>query len=371
MPSFRNKIEKDQARDLASHVRAFAPTASKSDRDKQESTSRSAFEKEFRRLQAEREQLKKQVGEKSRESADNKGAKPSTSSPPSPAAKPASKPAAEPAAQAPTDRDLYQQYCRKCHGPDGAGNRVRSRYPEIPNFTDTDWQNENADARFLKSILDGKGKKMPSFQGKINEEQARSLVAYVRAFASTKKTGEGTSQTPSYGRHLPMVEEPEEPAPNQTDEAELSIGFFDKLIRWLGSFHPPTVHFPIALLTAAAVAELLRLLTDKQAFDAVSRYCVWFGTITAFGAGLLGWFLGGFHLADSSGVMTTHRWLGTATVACTGLVLVLSECSCHSDRRRTRTWFRLTLLGVAVLVLATGYFGGALVFGVDHYTWPQ
>ena len=145
---------------------------------------------------------------------------------------------------------------------------------------------------------------------------------------------------------------------------------FEKLIGWLGKFHPPAVHFPIGLLTAAALAELLRLVTGKPAFDAISRYCVWFGTLTAVAAGALGWSLAGLRLTDESWVMTAHRWLGTSTVACAGLVLVLAEVSRRPDRCRTRMWFRVTLLIAAVLVLVTGFFGGAVVFGLDHYTWP-
>jgi uncharacterized membrane protein len=61
---------------------------------------------------------------------------------------------------------------------------------------------------------------------------------------------------------------------------------------WLGKTHPPAVHFPIALLTAAAVAELLRVVTGKPAFDAVSRYCIWFETLSAVTAGVLGWSAG-------------------------------------------------------------------------------
>ena len=143
------------------------------------------------------------------------------------------------------------------------------------------------------------------------------------------------------------------------------------MIRWLGKFHPPAVHFPIALLTAAAVAEFLRVATGKPAFDAITRYCVWFGTLTAAGAGTLGWFLAGFRLTDASWVMMTHRWLGTSTVASAGLVLVLSELSRRPDRRRTRISFRVALLVVALLVSATGFFGGAVVFGINHHAWPK
>jgi hypothetical protein len=119
------------------------------------------------------------------------------------------------------------------------------------------------------------------------------------------------------------------------------------------------------------VSELLRIITSRPTFDAVTRYCVWFGTVTAVLAGFLGWSLAGFHLTDESWVLMTHRWLGTSTVACSGLVLALCEASQHPDRRRTRICFRVILLVEALLVSVTGFFGGALVYGLDHYAWPK
>ena len=218
----------------------------------------------------------------------------------------------------------------KCHGADGTGNKARDRLPEIPDFTNVSWQARRTDARLLESILDGKGEDMPPVRGKISEQQARGLVAFVRAFAPTPGKPEQAEQ--------------EGPGLDELPEAVPPRGFFAKLIRWLGKFHPPAVHFPIALLTAAAVAELLRMATGKPAFDAITRYCIWFGTLTAVIAGALGWCAGGFRLTDPSWVLMTHRWLGTSTVACAGLVLLLSEASRCPDRRRTRMSFRVALL---------------------------
>lgn len=164
---------------------------------------------------------------------------------------------------------------------------------------------------------------------------------------------------------------PEEPTPAEPAEGEPPGGSFAKLIDWLGRFHPPAVHFPIALLTAAAVAELLRLATGKPAFDAAARYCLWFAALTAVPAGILGWFAGGFHLADGSWVMAAHRWLGTSTVLWAVLVLVLSEVSRRRpDHKRSLRWARAGLLIGGGLGLITGFFGGAVVNGLDHYTWP-
>jgi uncharacterized membrane protein/mono/diheme cytochrome c family protein len=253
--------------------------------------------------------------------------------------------------------DLYRRDCARCHGADGTGSRARRRYPEIPDFTNTSWQAEQASEQLTESIVDGKGSTMPSASDEISEGQVRELVAYVRAFA------------PNTGKSRQA--EQEGPVLDELSEAGPPRGFFAKLIRWLGKFHPPAVHFPIALLTAAAVAELLRIVTGKPPFDAISRYCIWFGTLTAVPAGALGWFLGGFHLTDVSWVMMTHRWLGTFTVAWAALVLALCEASRHPARLRTRMCFRVTLLVVAMLVSVTGFLGGAMVFGLDHYNWPR
>jgi mono/diheme cytochrome c family protein/uncharacterized membrane protein len=365
MPSWRGKVNEEQARGLVAQVRAFAPTTDKSGPEKQKgATSPSGFEEEFRRLQEEMGELQKHSHELSEGSAGGERSKPSEPSQRSPPDKPSesaprlapAKPSGPAAAGAPTARELFRKHCVKCHGADGTGSRSR-RLPEIPDFTAAAWQARRSDAQLLASILDGKGKAMPPWRGKISKEQARGLGAYVRAFAPA--TGRS-------GREEQQVPDPAKPA-----EAEPPGGFFEGLIQWLGKCHPATVHFPIALLTAAAVAELLRLTTGKPAFAAVVRYCLWFGALTAVAAGVLGWFMGGFRLTDASWVVMTHRWLGTSTVACAGLALVLSEAGRRADGNRSRRWARVALLVAAALTLVTGFFGGAVVFGLDHYSWPQ
>jgi mono/diheme cytochrome c family protein/uncharacterized membrane protein len=366
MPRWRGKLDEDQVRDLVAYIRTFASSTARPGSEKpKESTSPRDSEEEFRRLQKELEELKRQFRERSKGSADRVSPKPSESTPRSAPTKPAessshsvpAKPPAPAAGGAPAARELFRQHCVKCHGADGTGSPARDRQPEIPDFTDAAWQKRRSEARLLASILVGKGEEMPPWRGKISEDQARALVAHVRAFAPTA--------------HQSGQEKPEDSTAAEPAEAKPPGGFFEKLIGWLGRFHPASIHFPIALLTAAAVAELLRLVTRQPAFDAVSRYCVWFGTLTAVVAGILGWFLGGLHLTDASWVLMAHRWLGTCTVGSAGLVLALGEVSCRSDRYRARTWFRVTLLGVAGLALATGFFGGAVVFGLDHYNWPR
>jgi uncharacterized membrane protein len=252
---------------------------------------------------------------------------------------------------------LFRQHCAKCHGADGTGSPARDRLPDIPDFTDASWQARREDARLLAGILDGKGKEMPPSRGRLSEEEARGLVTRVRAFAPAAASAgreEGGGPNP----------------PGPTEDGPPGC-FSAKVSGWLGNFHPAAVHFPIALLAAAAVAVLLRLVTGRPAFDAVARYCLWFGALSAVVAGTLGWFRGGARLADASWVMLTHRWLGTAVVASALLALLFGEVSRRPDHPRTRAFFRVLLLAVAGLVLVTGFFGGAVLYGLDHYAWPQ
>jgi mono/diheme cytochrome c family protein/uncharacterized membrane protein len=345
MPAWRGKFSEEQARSLVTYVRAFAPTKGNSKQGKQERPTQSKPTPNPPNSSFEERQPSAPPPSRAKASASE------TVQSTAPGQTATSEPAT------PNTVDLYRRRCVKCHGAEGTGNKSRERLPEIPDFTNASWQTRQPDSKLLSSILDGKGKEMPAWRGKISQEQARALASHVRTFALTTQSAGGAE------REAPRGAEPGGVEPPKT--------FLMKLIGWLGKFHPPAVNFPIALLMAAAVAELLGIATGKPAFDAITRYCVWFGTLTAVGAGTLGWFLAGFRVTDASWVLMTHRWLGTSTVICAGLVFVLSEVSRRPERRGTRICFRAALFAIAALVSVTGFFGGAVVFGLKHYSWPQ
>jgi mono/diheme cytochrome c family protein/uncharacterized membrane protein len=360
MPPLRNKVTREQARRLVGHVRTFAPTLKRPRQGQQEEPARGNFDARYRRLQKQMDSLKRQFRElpevaprtpsRQAESPPHPAPSRSSSSPPPPVAQAASATGGV--------RNLFRQHCVKCHGGDGTGSAARKLMPEIPDFTRASWHKRRSDAQLLTSILDGKGTAMPPLRNKVTREQARRLVGHVRTFAPA------TKKPPQKQQEQPILAEPPE-------LTEPPSGYSGKLLGWLGKFHPAAVHFPIALLPAAALAELLRMATGRPAFDAISRYCVWFGSLTAVAACVLGWFQGGFRLTDASWVMTAHRWLGTATAACSMLVLLVREVRPLPDRPSQRRWLRAAVLVVAGTVLVTGFFGGAVVFGLDHYAWPQ
>ncbi|HEV3444696.1 MAG TPA: c-type cytochrome [Gemmataceae bacterium] len=77
---------------------------------------------------------------------------------------------------------IFQQYCIVCHGPDGTGSIMRPSMPPIPDFTSRAFHEKRSNAELIVSILDGKGTLMPANRGRVTEEQAGDLAAYVRAF---------------------------------------------------------------------------------------------------------------------------------------------------------------------------------------------
>ena len=143
-----------------------------------------------------------------------------------------------------------------------------------------------------------------------------------------------------------------------------------RLISWLGKFHPAATHLPIGMLIGGGLAEGLLIMTKKEIFRNASAFCVVVASIGAIAAVSLGWFNGGFAIVDDQWPQTVHRWLGTVTAAFTFLSVFLLILSAKSTVKQSmRIWYRITLFSAVGLIGATGFFGGALVYGMNHYAW--
>jgi uncharacterized membrane protein len=145
-----------------------------------------------------------------------------------------------------------------------------------------------------------------------------------------------------------------------------------RAFRQLGRLHVVIVHFPIALLIAAAAGEAWsarrvrrRVVGGATPAPAV-HYCVVLGATGAVAAAALGW----LDARGGAGVgmpetLRLHGWLGTASA---GVAMVAAVLSARDERRGVRSgWTLLALLVAAVLVGATGHLGGTLVFGDDFF----
>jgi mono/diheme cytochrome c family protein len=89
--------------------------------------------------------------------------------------------------------------CARCHGQDGTGREARGdQFDEIPNFGSHKWQASRSDAQLLVSILEGKGSHMPPFRGKMSEQEARELVAHIRALDPQRDEARGDDRVSDF-----------------------------------------------------------------------------------------------------------------------------------------------------------------------------
>src|SRR4029077_9255292 len=82
-----------------------------------------------------------------------------------------------------------------------------------------------------------------------------------------------------------------------------------RLFGWLGKFHILLIHFPLALLMAAAFGELLSVCRPGLGLEPAVRFCVLLAASSSVFAVALGWLhadLGG-HGAGSGRLLTLHR----------------------------------------------------------------
>lgn len=142
------------------------------------------------------------------------------------------------------------------------------------------------------------------------------------------------------------------------------MGFLQRLMDWIGRFHPIIVHFPIAFFPAAFFTAIVG--RRKPAFAAPAQFLVVAGGAIAPIAAILGWIDGGFFLAADDWLLSLHRWVGTATgVGALGLAV-------WAIRRpdTVRSLAMLTGLGMmTVAMVVQGWLGGAMVHGAEHLNW--
>jgi mono/diheme cytochrome c family protein len=82
-------------------------------------------------------------------------------------------------------RRIFERKCARCHSSRGDGKTaVAGRFP-YANLIDGVWRSDGSAEAIEKQIRQGHDP-MPSFQGKLTDEQIRQTVVYVRELTGAK-----------------------------------------------------------------------------------------------------------------------------------------------------------------------------------------
>ncbi|HEV2044416.1 MAG TPA: DUF2231 domain-containing protein [Sphingomicrobium sp.] len=146
------------------------------------------------------------------------------------------------------------------------------------------------------------------------------------------------------------------------EDERASMSPVERLLDWLGRLHPMIVHFPIAFFPAALFTAIVG--RRRPAFGTPVQFLVVAGGILAPVAAVLGWFdaIG----VDSSPLLSVHRWLGMG-VGIGGLGLAIWAWR-KPDHNRSMGMI-VALAAITAAIIVQGWYGGALVHGMDHLDW--
>lgn len=160
-------------------------------------------------------------------------------------------------------------------------------------------------------------------------------------------------------------------APNQELAESEKLEGVPRAVRFIGQFHVAVVHFPIALILAAGLAEFLFLLSRRAWLGDAARFLVLVAAPAAAVAVTLGWCAEAFSnfLYRYQEVIETHEAMAVSTTITIIITAILSELARRSGRDWLKLLYRIGLAVAVVLVAITGYFGGELVHGLGHYQW--
>lgn len=254
-------------------------------------------------------------------------------------------------------RAIFQAKCAGCHGPELARPKGRFGYVlDLPRMA------ANPDLIVAEA---------PDQSELFLLIETREMPPRVsRTGPLTQAEIDLVRQWIALGAEAPSTPPPAQPSPSTSSGTEPLRGG-NRIIDWLGRFHPVTVHFPIALLLFAAVGLVADRLAGTRRFDEMIRWCLLAGAAAAVVTAGLGWLRAPYagYTTELATTLEQHRWLGVATAAVAVLAAWLSERSRRPDPARWVAAWRVLLIVAACLVALAGHWGGALIYGPDYYRW--
>lgn len=167
----------------------------------------------------------------------------------------------------------------------------------------------------------------------------------------------GATEAPMAGHDMSSMMEK-----MQAERGEMST--LERFGDWLGRLHPIVIHFPLAFFPAALFTAVVG--RKRPAYAKPVQFLVVAGGLIAPVAMVLGWLTGGLTLTDTDPLLRAHRWLGTA-IGLSGIALAVWAWKRPEDDRRPG--MIAALAGITAAIVLQGWFGGALVHGIDHMDW--
>lgn len=158
-------------------------------------------------------------------------------------------------------------------------------------------------------------------------------------------------------------------APLSPADSPAGTGQRDGIVGLLGRLHPAAVHFPIALILMAGVAELLARRTRVETFGFVARFNLYAAAAMAVPAAVLGFVAasGSVFEGQQAASLSVHRIAGTAVPVLAVVTAGLAASAQRTQQSAQRGFYWVLLLLTVACVILAAYYGGLLTLGPEHF----
>jgi len=259
---------------------------------------------------------------------------------------------------------LLQVKCAQCHGPKGGSPpAVPGLGVDVHQFVESGKivPGKPEDSPLYNLVSLGIMPKQGARNGGLSAEQLEWIRLWIAAGAPAP-TGLPAAR-PAAGAPATSTGPAAAPAAQGAPPISLAAR--------IGRFHIQLVHFPVALLLAALLAEILHRLRPAPHWRASARFCLWTGALGAIAAVATGWLLAenGSWTAQQADLVETHESLGVAT-AIGAVALIVLGWVLRKRGGQAAAWAYLAgALCVGALVSVTGHYGGLIVWGREFFRW--
>jgi mono/diheme cytochrome c family protein len=257
-------------------------------------------------------------------------------------------------------RAVFTAKCAGCHGPTLAKPRGRFGYvldlARVASNREMVVPSSPKESELWELVSRGEMPPPDSPTGALTADQKELIRTWIAA---------GAPAVSSAASQIGVAEAPVAIQGNTQPTTSMPHATF---LEWIGRFHLLFLHFPIALMLAAAAAESWSIVLWSRFPSPAVRYSVFLAAIAVLATVPLGWLhalsVYGDHVTQA---LTLHRVLGTAAGCLVFVAAVGSELDARRGKRSLFT--RAALLAGAVLVASAAHFGGILAHGAEFFRW--